>query len=53
MTFMGTPFENRTLRWALFVVVLIGLILFTVHLAGWTAAATLALNPQPEPPGLV
>jgi hypothetical protein len=53
MTFTGTPFENQTLRWALFAIVLIGLILFTVHLAGWTEAAMLALNPQPEPPGVV
>jgi hypothetical protein len=52
MTFTGTVFESVTRRWALFAVVAVGLILFAAHLAGWTAVETLALNPQPEPPGV-
>jgi hypothetical protein len=53
MTFSGTPFESSTLRWALLSVALLGLVLWVAHLAGLTEVATLALNPQPEPPGLV
>jgi hypothetical protein len=53
MTFTGTPIESPTLRWALLSVVLLGLVPWVAHLAGMTEVAAIALNPQPEPPGLV
>jgi hypothetical protein len=55
MTFAGTGLDTPTLRGALLLVVVVStlLLLLVGHLMGVGEVAAVALNPQPEPPGVV